>query len=117
MTYQINGTDVPIPPTSGQWKSRDTIGVDGNGHAIYTGYREFELRWGLLSSPEFSTLQGFFNAIGVTGTATVALPQYGASSYTFYNYSGCVLREPEVGQYFETYVEDVKLEVMKIPLT
>jgi len=114
MTYKVNGSAITLQPTSGKWANRDSIGVDGNGHEIYTGKREFEMRWGFMSASEFNELIGFFNAIGNTGTAVVSLPQYGASAYTFYAYSGCVLREPEAGEFFEEYVSDVSLLVVKI---
>lgn len=114
MTYKINGTTLTLQPETGRWSKRDEIGVDGNGHAVYPAFREFEMHWGFLSASEFQEIQDFYNSIGNTGTAVVSLPQYGASSYTFYDYSGCVLREPEVGVFFEEYVSDVRLLVIKV---
>ena len=99
-TYAVNGTDITLPPTSGRWMPRESLGIDGNGRAIYPGVREFELRWQLISPSDYNQLQTFFSSIGNTGTVVVDLPQYGAASYLFYSYTGCVLREPETGQYF-----------------
>ena len=114
MTYIINGTTLALQPTSGKWADREQIGVDGNGRAIYSGVREFELQWGVMSASEFNELHGLFDALGGTGTATVSLPEYAGSSYSFKEYSGTVLREPRAGQYFEQYVTDVNLLIVKI---
>jgi len=114
MTYKINGSAITLQPAEGQWKDRESIGVDGNGHAVYSGKREYEMRWGFMLASEFNQLVTFFNTVGNTGTAVVSLPQYGASSYAFYDYTGCVLREPESGDFFEQYVSDVRLLVVKI---
>ena len=114
MTYKINGSTITLQPTTGKWEARDPIGVDGNGHAVYSSMREFEMRWGFMSMSEFQELQGFYDSIGNTGTAVVSMPQYGASTYTFYDYTGCVVREPEAGEFFEQYVSDVKLLIVKV---
>lgn len=114
MTYAVNGTTITTQPETGKWSERDELGRDGNGRPIYVGPREFEMKWGLLSMSEWLQLQTFFSSVGATGTAVVALPQYGASSYQFYSYSGCILSEPTVGVYFEEHVSDVRLIVNKI---
>ena len=114
MTYKVDGTAFTLQPTTGRWDNRESIGVDGNGHAVDPAFREFELRWVFMSVREFQQLQNFYDAIGNTGTAVLSLPKYGDSSYAFYDYTGCVLREPEVGEYFEQYVSDVRLLVVKV---
>lgn len=114
MTYIINGTSLTLQPESGRWIDRDGIGVDGNGHAVYSGVREFEMQWGFMSMSEWNELYGLFVAIGNTGTAVVSLPSYANSSWAFREYSGTVLREPEVGEFFETHVSNVKLLIVKI---
>ena len=114
MTYIINGTTLALQPTSGAWKDRDSLGVDGNGHSVYSAAREFEMRWGFMSMSEFKEIHDLYNAIGNTGTAVVSLPTYAGASWGFTEYSGTVLREPEAGQYFEQYVSDVTLLVVKI---
>ena len=83
-TYAINGTDITLPPTSGRWLPKEPLGIDGNGRAIYSGVRQFELEWQLISPSEYYQLQTFFDAVGNTGTVVVDLPKYGASSYIFY---------------------------------
>ena len=114
MTYKINGTSITLQPESGEWADRNQIGIDGNGHAIYPSLREFQMKWSFMSASEFNQLKGFFDAVGTTGSAVVSLPKYGDTTYNFYDYSGCVLREPEAGEDFEQYVSGVQLLVVKI---
>lgn len=114
MPYQINGTDLTLQPEMGAWVNRQGYGKDGSGHEVYPRNRQFELRWGFISIADFQQLRNFYEAV-TTGTVVVSLPQFGAASYSFYSYSGCVLREPEVGAYFEEYLSDVRLIVTNIP--
>lgn len=100
MTYGINGTDLLIEPTSGRWLPRDTFGIDGNGHPLYSAVRSYRIEWSALTPNQHNQLQGFFESVLSTGTATVSLPEFGASTYAFKNYSGCNLREPTVDRYF-----------------
>jgi len=112
-SYAVNGVTF-LPPTSGRWLPKNPIGVSGDGHAIYSGVREFELRWQLAFPSDVYQLQNFFGAINNTGTAVVDLPKYGHSSYEFYSYSGCVLREPEQGEYFSENQTDILLLVTNV---
>ena len=114
MTYQINGTEISIQPTEGRWIPRTEIGVDGNGRPIYSSVRSFELSWQLVDPATINQLQTFFEGVGATGTAVASLPQYGAATYTFYDYSGCVLQEPNWDAYFSQYVTELVLVVTKI---
>ena len=113
-SYAVNGTEFTIQPTSGQWRPRDALGVDGNGHFVYPPYREFEITWGLLSPSDANQMQTFFESIGNTGTAIVDLPKYADVSYQFFSYSGCVLQEPSFGVYFTEHYVDITLIVTKI---
>lgn len=112
--YKINGVEITMQPTSGRWEARDELGIDGAGHPIYPGLREFELRWNAMSPSEANQLQGFFNAIQNTGTCVVDLPQYAASTYTFFSYTGCTLREPNWSNYFAQNLTDCTLLVTNI---
>ncbi len=114
MSYTINGVTLSLQPTSGKWNNRELIGVDGNGHAVYSGMREFELQWGFMTFEQFREIQNLFESIGSTGTAVVQLPEYGALSWQFREYSGTVLQEPKAEQYFETYVSNVSMLIVKI---
>jgi hypothetical protein len=112
--YKINGTELATQPTSGRWIQRNSLGIDGSGHEAYSGVREYELRWQLISTTDYSQLQGFYDAVGNTGTLVIDLPKYGDSSYGFYSYTGCVIAEPYAADYFSTYQLDVLLSIRKI---
>lgn len=112
--YKINGTTLSTQPTEGKWVDREPIGTDGNGRYVYPGIREFELKFNLSSQSDVYQLQTFFEAVGATGTVSVDLPEYGASSYAFRTYSGCILSEPARGAYFEEHTNDFKLLISKI---
>lgn len=116
-TYQINGTDLVIQPSSGRWIPRSAIAVDGNGHPVYPPYYEYEMRWGLASMEHVNQLITYFNTIGRTGTATVNLPTYGANPYIFRPYSGTVLNEPTFGVFFSEHQSEVTLLVSKIRIS
>lgn len=117
MTYKINGTAFPIQPTTGHWVDRQIFGITGDGHAMYPGVREFEIRWGLLDATGTNQLYNFFQLISVTGTAVVELPKYASPGWIFYAYTGCLVREPEFGAYFNTYTNDVTLLITNIRTT
>lgn len=112
--YQINGVDLTMQPTTGRWIPRQSLGIDGNGHAIYPGVREFEMTFILESPADYNQVWTYYNACGNTGTVVVSLPQFGAATYTFYDYTGCVLREPEINQYFSTYHTQATLLITNI---
>jgi len=114
MTYKINGTEIPTQPTTGRWMPRNQLGISGSGHSIYSGIREFELRWQLIDPETSNNLQSWFNDISATGTAVVDLPYHLSGTNYFVPYSGCVLREPELGSYFNGYVQNLLLIVSKI---
>ena len=112
-TYQINGVDLPLAPSSGRWVSRDVQGFSGDGHPEYAGVREFEMRWELISADDAATLQGYFDAVSVTGTAVVTIPKY-RQPWQFQSYSGCTLSEPTSDDYFQYHETNVTLLVHKI---
>jgi len=114
MTYKINGVEFPIQPTSGRWINKQPFGVTGDGHAMYPGVREFEVRWGLLDATGTNQLQNFFNGVSVTGTVVAEIPKYAAPGWIFYAYSGVLVREPEFGTFFNTYTQDVTLIISQI---
>jgi hypothetical protein len=114
MTYAINGVTLTAQPEAGDWKDREKLGDDGNGRPIYPRPREFEMKWGFISMSDWNQLNTFFQSVGATGTVTVDLPKYGGTSWQFQSYSGCILSEPIMGQYFEEYISEVRLVVSKI---
>ena len=114
MTYKINNTELTLQPTSGRWIPRSLLGTAGSSHSVYSGVRNYELTWGLLSPAEFNQLIGFYNTLGVSGTVSVDLPEYGASTYTFKTYSGCTMQEPETGAYFTEHQQSARLLITSI---
>jgi len=114
MTYKVNGVEITLQPTTGRWLGRAVLGVTGLAHPVYPSLRSYELVWGAMTPAEFNQLQTFFNAVITTGSAVVDLPQYGASTYTFYSYSGCALQEPEASVYFTEHQMDVTLIINKV---
>jgi hypothetical protein len=114
MSFKINNLEIPTQPTQARWLPRNQIGVDGNGHTIYSGVREFEMRWQLLDPETSWQLQTWYSAIGNSGTFVVDLPYYMSGTSVYRSYTGCVLREPEFGPYFVGHSQEVLLLVTKI---
>ena len=114
MTYKINDTELTLQPTTGRWLPRTELGIDGNGHSMYEPTYSFEIRWQLISPSEYNQIKGFFDAQGQTGTSSIDLPQYGAATYAFHTYSGCVINEPQVEVYFTETQLNAYLLVRKI---
>lgn len=114
MTIKINGTELTTQPTEHGWIPKTELGKSGSGQAFYASVREYELRWQLMSVSDYNQLVGFINTIGTTGTAVVELPQYGAATYTFFAYSGCVLDELQPGTFFEKHISDTILLIRNI---
>lgn len=116
-SFAINGTDLLIQPSEGKWVNRAVLALDGAGHPIYSAIREFEMDWDIFDTATWNQLQNFYNGIGNTGSCVVNLPQYGASQFSFQNYSGCTLGEVEMGGDFITpdgYLTKMKLVIMNI---
>lgn len=113
-SYKLNGTELTMQPTSGRWMPRTQLGIDGNGHAVYSGVREFEMRFNLQNPSEYNQIINFFNAYQPTGTVIVDLPEFGANIYNFKSYTGCNIYEPEMGEYFDEFHQEILLLVTNI---
>ena len=113
-SYAINNNDLTLQPTNGKWVARTDYGVDGNARMVYATPRKFELEWELIHPVDAKQLIDFYNLVGSTGTVSVHLPEWGAVDYRFKSFSGTTLTEPEVGQYFQGYIESVKMTIMNI---
>lgn len=112
MTYRLNGVDLALQPETAHWNSRESFGMDGGGHPVYPRNRTFEMRWGFMSMSEFNQLMSFYSP---TGTVVATLPRWNSTPYAFYDYTGCTMAEPEVGDFFEEYVSEVRLVIMRVP--
>ncbi len=113
-SYAINGVALLLQPTKAGWGNRQEIGVDGGGHPLYPQVRNYEFEWGLAHPNDVKQILDAWETVSNTGTVAFDLPQWRGSDYIFTTYSGCTMREPQVGQYFEGYIENVKLSVMMV---
>ena len=114
-SFALNGVDFILNPTEHGWLPRSMLGRDGAGHPIYSGVREYEMRFVLASQTEFWQLQNWFNLMSNTGTVIVDLPIYSLSgSYSFLSYTGCIISEPEQRTYFNEHRTDVYLLISNI---
>ena len=113
-SYAVNNTNLTLQPTSGQWMGRPAYGIDGSGHTIYGSFRNFELTWTLISTSDAKQIIDFYNSIGNTGSVVFCLPEWGNVEYTFKNYSGVTMHEPDVGTYFMGFIQEMKLLLLNI---
>lgn len=112
----INGTDLLIQPDV-HWVPRSNLGIDGQGHPMYSAIREVELDFELIDQATINQLEGFYNICGSTGTVAARLPPPFGPQFSFIDYSGCVLGEPEIaGKYFteDGYIPQVKVLIANI---
>ena len=107
MTYKINGVELTTQPTGGSWMPRRRLGVDGAGHSVYPATYDYEMRWQLQYPVDFQQLWDFYNTISVTGTVVVDLPAFATGTYEFCSYTGCIVHEPEMREYFNQHHADV----------
>jgi hypothetical protein len=112
-TYAVNGTNFLLQPSVGNWVVRNELGRDGNNKPIYPAIRDYELQWDLIDSASLNQLINMQQA-SVTGAVVVDLPKWGDANYLFYSYSGTVVDEPTVGEYFMGYSSSVKLILRNI---
>ena len=113
-TFAIQGTDLTLQPSVGRWIERDSFGIDGGAHPIYSSVRSFELNWELISTSDFQQIVNFYNIVSNTGTIAVDLPQWGASGFQFNRYSGCTLQEPSFDNFFNEYIQGARLLVLNV---
>ena len=113
MAYKLNGVTLTRQPTTGKWIPQTSLDDDGAGHPIYPTVREFELKWGLLSPGEFRQLYNVWAAQG-TGTVITTLPCFASGVYVFNDYTGTIVRQPEVSEYYQEYLLNVTMVVTNV---
>lgn len=111
-SYATNDVNWTLQPTTGKWVERKSYGMDGNAHPIYSQFRNFEVTWELISPSEVKQIVDFYNTVSTTGTVVSCLPEWGANEYQFKNYSGTIMMEPVVGEYFQGYITSVRLLIV-----
>lgn len=114
MAFGINGTDFLQTPSVDKWVSKPVLDVTGKGNPVYPSVMEYELKWDIIDSASLDQLFDFYDTGVASGTVIVSLPEWKSSTYQFKNYTGCVIYEPEVGDYFVEYVTDVRLLIANI---
>lgn len=109
---QFNGTGLMLNPSTAGWVDIDQLGVSGDGHAIYPALREFRMSFNLTTQGEWFELYDYFRKVSVTGTMTVALPDFSMNTFGYKNYSGAILRFPTSSQYFnEEWSNEVSVSI------
>lgn len=113
---KINGHK--LCPTAVQWMPRSVLDVQGDNRPIYSPIHTVQLRWEFVNYEQWASAQDVFNLVQSTGTAVATLPGFPTatgSAMAYQDYSGCVLGEPQVGQFFaESYPESMILVVTNI---
>jgi hypothetical protein len=111
--FKINGVQLSLQPSDHHWSSRSEFGRDGAGHNVYPAVREYELRWDFMTASEFYELVNNYNSFA-SGTVVVDLPEWGVSTYQFKAYSGCIMDEPQFGEFFENYYGQISLLISSV---
>lgn len=112
-TFAINGVSILIP-TEHDWVGTKLLGTSGNGNPTYPSVREYELQYKLISMEDFNQLYSAYLVCQASGSCVVDLPKYRTTPYQFYSYSGCVIQEPVTGKYFQEYMQDVVLKIVRV---
>ena len=101
--YYINNVFLIMQPTTGKWIPRPVLGIDGAGHPIYPSVREFEMTFSIQTPDEAGQLENYFLSVQNTGTLVVTLPKFPLNSsdtWIYFAYTGCILQEPQWGEFF-----------------
>src|SRR5215216_1456825 len=107
----FNGTGLSLQPTDASWVEQDSLGITGNNRAVYPALREFQMTFNLSSQQNLYELWNYFQQIA-TGTLTATLPEYMSPVFQYKNYSGAIVRQPTVGNYFaEEFTSDIRVSV------
>lgn len=114
--FTINGVAFTRQPTNHRWRNQDTLGISGDGHAMYPAYREYELEFDFSTQAEFYDFNTYWQSVGQTGTVVVELPEHPttASTYGFREYSGVVVNQPEYQSFFENYYGSGRILLTRI---
>lgn len=113
-SFALNGSNLTLQPSTFGWENRDVLGTDGNGKPIYSALGSFQMYWGLMSTSELRQLILISDSVSATGTVVADLPEWGNADYYFKSYSGAVMQRPQVGEYFNTFVTDVRLVISNL---
>lgn len=109
---QFNGTGLTIPPTTAGWSPQDALGFNGWGQGVYPAFREFHMEFNLTDQNQLYELITLFTQT-LTGTIVARLPAWSSNSFSYRDYSGTIVRQPEFTEYFnEEYVSQIKIVLL-----
>lgn len=112
--YNFNGVDLLLQPSSAGWKDRKILGYDGYNIPIYEPTYSFGISWDVQRPEEFYQLWSFWKATSAAGSISVWIPAKRASTYTFALYTGCVVDEPTMKEYFAKHLLKVEMMIRSI---
>lgn len=113
--YTVNG--IVLCPTESQWLPQRPLDIQGDGRPLYSGVQAMRLTWEFTSNEEWAKAQEAFKTTSVTGSAVVELPAFPTTnpqSYAFREYSGVVVGQPAVEEFFAEHVSGMVLLITNI---
>lgn len=113
-SFGINGTNFALQPSEFGWTERQSLGISGDAHLIYSSVRQFEMKWNLVNMSDWNQFLGFYDLVSTTGTVIIDLPKYHSSDYRFVSYTGCIINEPVMGTYFNGYPQEISITIRNI---
>lgn len=110
----LNGTTIQGPADLG-WVPPNTIGVGGRGDNVVPAFREFFLVWNFMYPEDFSVVWNIWN--DNQGQDIIAnLPELGAATYTFRNYT-CRINPISTRGFFNRTYANVRTTLVGIDIT
>lgn len=117
MTYAIDSVDLLLQPTSGNWRERKIIGIDGENRAIYEPKYSFAIGWDAMTPAQIFQLWTFWSGVSSAGFVVATLPKYNSSTYSFQAYVNCVIDEPKRGDFFAKHILRIEATIRNITVS
>ncbi len=114
MPYRLDGVDLITSPLDGHWVDQEVLGVDGNNRRIYPATRMFEMVWTMLSPESFNQIFAQWEALSTTGSIVSELPELGADPFVFRAYTGTIVDQPIMGEYFQEHYLKVTMTIRNV---
>lgn len=114
MPYKLDGVELVTDPLDGHWVDQEVLGIDGNNRSIYSATRMFELVWTLMSPESFNQLFAQWDALSTTGSIVVDLPEIGVDPFVFRSYTGAIVDQPLMGEYFQEHYQKVTMLIRNV---
>jgi hypothetical protein len=114
MPYKLDGVELVEDPLDGHWVDQEVLGIDGNNRPIYASTRMFEMVWQLMSPESFNQLFDQWDALSTTGSIVVDLPELGVDPFVFRSYTGAIVEQPMMGEYFQGFYDKVTMVIRNV---